>query len=138
MTRHDLNRDRELSQALRRLDPAQPTRAEMSALARRIVARATPLLDSRRRATAWWEYAAAWAHTLIPLGVATAVVAAACISWISTEPAAQPPRTGERIALLRAATSASGPHELVDLVLGGSGTARERERPDVSGRGARR
>jgi hypothetical protein len=136
MTRHDLNRDRELSQALRRLDPAQPTRAEISALARRIVARATPLLDSRRRATVWWEYAAAWAHTLIPLGVATAVVAAACISWISTERTAQPPRTGERIALLRAATSASGPRELVDLVLGGSGTAREGT--DVSGGEARR
>ena len=44
---------------------------------------------------------------------------------------------GERIALLRAATSARGPHELVDLVLGG-GTEREGDEPEVSGGRARR
>ena len=74
MRRNDWIRDRELARALRRLDPPTPTPAQLASLARRIVARATPLLDPRRRAaSSWWEYAAAWAGTLLPLGVAAAL-----------------------------------------------------------------
>ena len=69
MRRNDWIRDRELARALRRLDPPTPTPAQLASLARRIVARATPLLDPRRRAaSSWLEYAAAWAGTLLPQG----------------------------------------------------------------------
>ena len=50
MRPNDSRPDRELARALRRLDPPSPTSAQMAALARRIVTRAGPLLDARRRA----------------------------------------------------------------------------------------
>ena len=54
MRRNDWIRDRELARALRRLDPPAPTPGQLASLARRIVARATPLLDPRRRAASSW------------------------------------------------------------------------------------
>jgi hypothetical protein len=89
----------------------------MAALARRIVTRAAPLLDARRRAAlSWWEYAAAWAGTLLPLGVAAAFVATVCLAWSS---AARAPRAhaSERTALLRVVTNRAPSLELIDFVL---------------------
>lgn len=117
MRPNDSNPDRELARALRRLDPPAPTPAQMSALARRIMSRAVPLLDARRRGAAtWWEYAAAWAGTLLPLGVAAAFVAAACLVWTSTDRPARP-HAIERAALLRVVTHPAASPELVDFVL---------------------
>ena len=134
MRRNDSNPDRELARALRRFDPPAPTQAQMSALARRIVSRAVPLLDARRRgASTWWEYAAAWAGTLLPLGAAAAFIAAACLVW--TSGAARPPRPHaiERAALLRVVTNRASSPELLDYVL----DAPDAERPSPVGRSSR-
>ena len=118
MRRNDWIRDRELARALRRLDPPTPTPAQLASLARRIVARATPLLDPRRRAaSSWWEYAAAWAGTLLPLGVAAAFVASVCLAWSSTAAPLARPHANERAALLRALTNNAPSRELIDFAL---------------------
>jgi hypothetical protein len=110
--------DRELARALRRLDPPEPTTAQMASLARRIVTRATPLLDARRRAgSSWWEYAAAWAGTLLPLGVAAAFVASVCLAWSSAARPATRPRANERTALLRVVTNKAASRDLIDFAL---------------------
>lgn len=116
MRRKDFLSDRELARALRRLDPPAPTSAQMAGLARRIMTRATPLLDARRRGSArWWEYAAAWAGTLLPLGAAAALVASVCLVWNSaTRPATH---ATERTALLRAVTNRAPSGDLLDFVL---------------------
>jgi hypothetical protein len=118
MKPRELLSDRELARALRRLDPPAPSSAQMAALTRRIMARATPLLDARRRGTArWWEYTAAWAGTLLPLGAAAAFVASACLAWSSaTRPAARI-HAPERTALLRVVTNRAASAELLDFVL---------------------
>src|SRR5436309_12416093 len=106
MRRNDSLPDRELARALRRLDPPAPTQAQMTSLARRIMSHSTPLLDARRRgASTWWEYAAAWAGTLLPLGAAAAFAATACLAWSSTTRAPVRPHAVERTALLRAVTN---------------------------------
>lgn len=118
MRPNDSLSDRELCRALRRLDPPAPTPAQMTALARRIITRATPLLDARRRGSArWWEYAAAWAGTLLPLGAAAAFVASACLAWSSINAAAPRAHAPERTALLRVVTSRARSRDLVDFVL---------------------
>jgi len=118
MRRNDWIRDRELARALRRLDPPTPTPAQLASLARRIVARATPLLDPRRRAaSSWWEYAAAWAGTLLPLGVAAAFVASVCLAWSSTARPLARPHANERAALLRALMNNAPSRELIDFAL---------------------
>jgi hypothetical protein len=90
----------------------------MSALARRIITGATPLLDGRRRgASAWWEYAAAWAGTLLPLGAAATFVATACLAWSATMRAPARPHAVERTALLRAVTNHAPSGDLLDFVL---------------------
>ena len=106
MRRNDSLPDRELARALRRLDPPVPTPTQMTSLARRIMSRATPLLDARRRrASTWWEYAAAWAGTLLPLGAAAAFVATACLAWSTTAHAPARAHAIERTALLRVVTN---------------------------------
>ena len=118
MRRNDWIRDRELARELRRLDPPAPTPGQLALLARRIVARATPLLDPRRRAaSSWWEYAAAWAGTLLPLGVAAAFVASVCLAWSSTARPLARPHANERAALLRALTNNAPSRELIDFAL---------------------
>jgi len=134
MRPNDSRPDRELARALRRLDPPSPTSAQMAALARRIVTRAGPLLDARRRAAlSWWEYAAAWAGTLLPLGVAAAFVATVCLAWSS---AVRAPRAhaSERTALLRVVTNHAPSLELVDFVLDTPGA----EHADAAPRGVTR
>ena len=110
-------RDRELARELRRLDPPAPTSVQMAALARRIVSRATPLLDARRRAlSSWWEYAAAWAGTLLPLGMAAAFVASVCLAWSSSRPAIRA-HANERAAILRVLTNEAPSRDLIDFAL---------------------
>jgi len=118
MRPNDSNPDRELARALRRLDPPAPTTAQMSALARRILTRAAPLLEARRRGAAtWWEYAAAWSGTLLPLGAAAAFIAGACLVWSSAATRSTRPHAIERAALLRVVTHRAAPPELIDYVL---------------------
>jgi len=118
MRRNDSLPDRELAGALRRLDPPAPTKAQMTSLARRIMSRATPLLDARRRgASTWWEYAAAWAGTLLPLGAAAGFVAAACLARLATTRSPVRPHAIERTALLRAVTNHAPSGALLDIVL---------------------
>lgn len=119
----DLFTDRELGRALRRLDPPAPTSTQMSSLARRIMTHATPLLDARRRGvTSWWEYAAAWAGTLLPLGVAAAFVASVCLAWSSAVSTPARPHAPERTALLRVVTNRAETGDLLDFVLDPAGT----------------
>lgn len=114
----DSHLDRELAGALRRLDPPAVTPTQMAALARRIVTRATPMLDARRRgASRWWEYAANWAGTVLPLGVAAALVATMCLAWSSTAHAPVRPHAFERTALLRVVTNRAPSGDLIDFVL---------------------
>jgi hypothetical protein len=90
----------------------------MSALARRIITRATPLLEARRRGAArWWEYAAAWAGTLLPLGAAAAFVATVCLAWSSAARSTTRAHAPERTALLRVVTNRAKSRELIDFVL---------------------
>src|SRR5437868_8124136 len=120
MRRNDLHSDRELARQLRRLDPPAPSSAQMSALTRRIMIRANPLLDARRRGAArWWEYAAAWAGTLLPLGAAAAFVACVCLAWSSAATAPVRPHATERTALLRVVTNHAPSQDLIDFVLDG-------------------
>jgi hypothetical protein len=118
MKAKDTYSDRELARALRRLDPPAPTSAQIAALARRIMTHATPLLDARRRsASTWWEYAASWAGTLLPLGVAAAFVASVCLAWSSATQAPARAHQVERTALLRAVTHSAPSGDLIDFVL---------------------
>jgi hypothetical protein len=83
VTRRDLAPDPELRAILRRFDAAdRPTADQRRALKRRIEAAAAPQLAERAH-DAWWEFAAVWARTLVPLGLATAVAAAAFMFWAS-------------------------------------------------------
>lgn len=114
----DTYSDRELARALRRLDPPAPSPSQMAALARRIMTHAAPLLDARRRgASSWWEYAASWAGTLLPLGVAAAFVASVCLAWSSTTQAPARAHQVERTALLRVVTNRAPSGDLIDFVL---------------------
>lgn len=133
MRSKDSRPDRELARALRRFDPPAPTTTQMAAVAQRIVRRATPLLDARRRAaSSWWEYPAAWAGTLLPIGVAAAFVATVCLAWSSVSRAPARPHASERTALLRVITNRAPSRELEDFVLDAS--AAERSGAAVEGR----
>ena len=126
MTPHEPARDRDIREALQRLYPP-PAPGRLTQLSRRIEREARPLLAARRRQpTAWWEYPAAWAGTLLPLGLATAIAAAACLAWISSDRLSGSqarPTSPERVALLQAVTRRASPPELLDLVLSPSENA---------------
>jgi hypothetical protein len=101
----------------------------MTTLARRIMTKAAPLLDARRRtASTWWEYAAAWAGTLLPLGVAAAFVATACLAWSAYSHPSVRPHAPERTALLRAVTSRAPSGDLIDFALDAQAAERTRGR----------
>lgn len=130
MKRNDLFSDRELGRALRRLDPPAPTSAQMAELARRIVQRAAPMLDARRRGKlSWWEYAAAWAGTLLPLGAAAALVASVSLLWTSATRSPVRAHAMERTALLRVITNQAPSRDLVDFLLDASTTERADSAP---------
>ncbi|HYV96724.1 MAG TPA: hypothetical protein VE967_04625 [Gemmatimonadaceae bacterium] len=81
MTHDDRSKDSRVADALRQLDRSRSVSAsDLDALTNRIVHEASGLLAQRRAPDpAWWEYPAAWARTLIPLGALTAIIAAAIL-----------------------------------------------------------
>jgi hypothetical protein len=82
MKHEDVPPDQRVVDTLRQFDHAPShTPAELTALSRKIVSRATALLDDRRVRAQWWEYPAGWARTLIPLGVTTGLLAAGFLLW---------------------------------------------------------
>ena len=97
MRRDDLRPDDELRAMLRRFDsPERVSADQRDALLSRIGADADLLLAARRPGPpAWWEFTAGWARTLIPLGVATAMVAAGVLLWTAH---GAPPRELPRVA----------------------------------------
>jgi hypothetical protein len=112
---------RDVADALARFEPKQPaSQWELAVLARRIVASAGPFLDARRRGfTAWWQYPAVWARTLIPLGITTALVAAACILWATLAPLPLPSEhLAMRDAFLGSTTSDVISQSLLDALVG--------------------
>lgn len=120
MRRDDLRPDRELRDMLRRFDsPDHVTSDQRAALERRIAADAEPLLLARRPgAPAWWEFAAGWARTLIPLGVATGVAAAALILWAAhAAPRPMPARLIGQDSLVGAMPRDRTSQHLLDLVV---------------------
>src|SRR5436305_12902026 len=118
MRRNDLHSDRELARELRRLDAPAPSSAQMSALARRIMIRANPMLEARRRGAArWWEYAAAWAGTLLPLGAAATLVAGVSLALSAATNAPARPQGPDRAALLQAVTNRAPSGHLRDVGL---------------------
>ena len=127
MTRDDLRADPELRDLLRRFDsPDVPTEAQRQALARRIDADARPLLAVRRGAAPhWWEFAATWARTLIPLGVAAGLAAAAVIFWTSRPPRPTlAPVISARDSLVGVVPRDPTSRHLLDLLVTPSRTAR--------------
>lgn len=92
MMRDELRPDPELRRMLRSFDGRDhATGSQRAALVRRIAAGAERALAGQQpHALAWWDVAAGWAHALVPLGVATAILAAALIVWTVT---VTPPRS---------------------------------------------
>jgi hypothetical protein len=83
MIRRDPLPDRELGAILRQFDAADEITPEQHrALKRRIEASAAAVF-AQRADGAWWEFAAVWARTLIPIGLITAFAAAVVIVWAS-------------------------------------------------------
>ncbi|HEX8724775.1 MAG TPA: hypothetical protein VF737_05230 [Gemmatimonadaceae bacterium] len=120
MKHDDLRPDPELRDLLRRFDSSgAATDAARQALARRIVAEGAPLLAARRGApAAWWELTATWARTLIPIGVATALAAAAVIVWTSRQPRrALPSAVATQDSLVGAVPRDPTSRHLIDLLV---------------------
>ena len=117
MRQHDPLHDGELGDALRQLDAPAATQAQLARLARRIVRKAEPILHAHRESSSWWEYMAAWAGTLLPLGVATAVAAVAGIMWSATDPIPEPSPPPEPSALILAVTGRDQSRELLESIL---------------------
>ena len=113
---------RDVADALARFESANgASQWELGVLARRIVAKAEPLLAARRQGvTAWWQYPAVWARTLIPLGITTALVATACILWATLAPLPVPSEhLAMRDTLLGSTTSDALSQRLLDALVGG-------------------
>jgi hypothetical protein len=120
MKRDDLRPDAELRAMLRRFDsPDRVSPDQRAALQRRIAADAEPLLSARRPGSpAWWEFTAGWARTLIPLGVATAMVAAGLILWAAHTPVRQPlVRVASQDSLVSAVPRDRTSQHLLDLLV---------------------
>lgn len=116
MKPHDPRGDPRIAEALRRAEVPLSDRA-MQPLVRRIVAAAGPLLDTRRPTpSVWWEYAARWARTLIPLGVTVALAAGVGMVWVSVSDPMLPP-SPESGALVGVVTNQVSSPELVDFAM---------------------
>ena len=118
MKHDDLAPDPELARALHRFDSVpEHSLADLHTLTRDIVAGAAPILDARgHRTTPWWEYAAAWSRTLIPIGVTTALVAAGFIIWATRTSAAAAERANE-IARANTGTDAFASQALINTLV---------------------
>src|SRR5438046_2488816 len=79
-----VNRDRAVADALRTAS-VDPYQGSLGDLARRIDAAAVPVLAARRpgeqRPVLWWDFAAAWARTLVPVGL-TIAAASVTVLWL--------------------------------------------------------
>jgi hypothetical protein len=121
MSYRDPKADRQLADALREMRAADRSSArDQHLLARRIIRHADPLLRTRRRAVAWWEYAATWSRALVPLGLSAATLAAVGMIWLipPRQPAgARAESSGEHAVLLGAVANRIPPHELLDLLV---------------------
>ena len=76
--------DRAIADALRSVS-SEPYQKSLDELARRIDSAATPILAARRqggqRPVVWWDFAAEWARTLVPVGLSVAAVSLAVL-WL--------------------------------------------------------
>lgn len=115
----DATPDPRMAEAIRAATGARhPSDADMAALHGRIVGAARPYLGARlSMRTSWLDYAAAWSRTIVPVGLATAVLAASCLVWLSASARRQTQNTVEHVAMLGAATNAVGSGDLVDLAI---------------------
>ena len=120
MRMDELPPEREVTDALRLLDRSStPSPSDVRRLVRRVVANAGPLLDQRRGGgVQWCEYPAAWARTLIPLGIAAALAAASFILWAR---GAHLPISETAVASARYARSAEtadmAPQQMLDALV---------------------
>lgn len=117
--RLDPARDARMSGAIRAATGDTPLEREaLRALHERIMGAARPQLSQHRNARpSWIDYAAAWSRTIIPIGVATALVAASCLVWLSVNAPKSPAGTVEHVAMLGAATNAVSSGDLIDLAI---------------------
>lgn len=109
--------DPRMADAIRAAMPARPASdAELRALHGRIVTAAGPYMASRLSMRPnWLDYAAAWSRTIVPVGLATAVLAASCLVWLSTAAHRLRPSNVEHVAMLGAATNSVSSGDLIDL-----------------------
>ena len=136
MSFRDPKPDPAIARALRRVgaDDVHAAR-ELSALRRRIVQHAEPLLRRRRSQATWWEYAVAWHRTLLPLALAAAAAATFGIVHLplrrgSTAITVDAPATGGG-ELLDAVANRMSSGALLDVLVAGSDVG---ARGDVAGR----
>lgn len=120
MKRDDLRPDPDLHAILRQFDAnAQATPARRAALAQRIARDADAIFATRHpQPPVWWEFAATWARALVPLGLATAVAAAAVIAWnVVTTPSQVQPLAITDDALVGLAPGTHTSNDLLDLLV---------------------
>jgi hypothetical protein len=76
--------DRVIADALRSV-PSEPYQRSLDDLAKRIESAALPILAARRRGgerpVVWWDFAAEWARTLVPVGL-TVAAASLALLWL--------------------------------------------------------
>ena len=76
--------DRAIADALRSVS-SEPYQGSLDELAKRIDSAATPILAARRqggqRPVVWWDFAAEWARTLVPVGL-TVAAASVALLWL--------------------------------------------------------
>ena len=117
--RRDSARDPRMGAAIRAVAGDTPLEREaLRALHERIMGAARPQLSQQRNARpSWLDYAAAWSRTIVPIGVATALVAASCLVWLSVNAPKSSPGTVEHVAMLGAATNVVSSGYLIDLAI---------------------
>jgi hypothetical protein len=113
----DATPDARMAEAIRAATGrSRSSEAELAALHGRIIHAARPYVDGRVSMRAsWLDYAAAWSRTIVPLGLATAVLAASCLVWLSASARRVTPSNVEHVAMLGAATNSVSSGDLIDL-----------------------
>jgi len=115
----DVTPDRRMADAIRAATGARrSSQADLDALQGRIMTAATPYMDARlSMRPSWLDYAAAWSRTIVPVGLATAVVAASCLVWLTSSARRSTPSNVEHVAMLGAATNSVSSGDLIDLAV---------------------
>jgi hypothetical protein len=124
MRRAQTEMDRRIGEGLRATAAPEYDAGRLGALASRIERAARPLLDELRlgvRVGNWWDFAAGWASTLIPVGV-TVAVASIALLWLARPPVRAPLVIADAgvasPTLILGAVGASAPKaNLVDLAV---------------------